>query len=242
MSTFAYTEDEARDIVSQVTASTDFLQIPSSELKSRNLMKESKHLIALELHAATLAEYHRTQRIPRGLRVKLRPTFFGNNLEYCTRFSNILNKCSLDLIVLTVEYLNTAIEECKAHITTAKEQLRDCLKSEDLATLYEKTDKQCRELQAKIEATKRSKFLRDVEDYSSQRVYRWQDKSGTAIPFFTRDRRTGSATSSTGSDTSGATSIHFLGKRRGKRRAIPGEPAAIIGEADAPRLTRSQRT
>ncbi|CAJ0967912.1 unnamed protein product [Ranitomeya imitator] len=79
-------ETEVANIVSQVTACSDFLQVSGSEFKSRDLERESRHLVSLELHSITIAEYIKTQRIPRGLHVSLLSTLFQDNSEFCSKF------------------------------------------------------------------------------------------------------------------------------------------------------------
>ncbi|XP_073500283.1 uncharacterized protein [Phyllobates terribilis] len=66
--TFSYNADEASNIISQTNLSSEFLRVPPSETRGRDLEKERRHLTNIELHCATLTEYLRVQRIPRGLR------------------------------------------------------------------------------------------------------------------------------------------------------------------------------
>ncbi|XP_040288531.1 uncharacterized protein LOC121001502 [Bufo bufo] len=239
---FAYSEERAREIVSEVTTSTEFLKTPPAELRGKDWEKESRKLVAWELHAATLAEYCRHQRIPRGLRVNLRPTFFCDDLQYCTQFANILNKCSHDLMILTIEHLNTSIAETKIHISSIEQQLQDSLTAEDLISLKQKIDKNCSDLKKDIEATKRKKYTRDLEDYQNKRIYKWQDSLGTAIPLTRRfTRRTGSQSSGSGSDYSTGVrpQAPFLGQSR-RRGRIQGEQDGTTGETQASMTTRSQ--
>lgn len=55
--------------------------------------RERKRLILYELHALTLAEYHRLGRIPRGLRSNLHPILFTEKAIIREKFEKILNKC-----------------------------------------------------------------------------------------------------------------------------------------------------
>ncbi|CAJ0968528.1 unnamed protein product [Ranitomeya imitator] len=73
--TVFYNAEEATEIVSKVTALGKFLHTSTQELKNGNLERESKRAINLELHTVTIAEYLRVQRISRGIRVPLQPTF-----------------------------------------------------------------------------------------------------------------------------------------------------------------------
>ncbi|CAJ0949097.1 unnamed protein product [Ranitomeya imitator] len=157
-STLSYNQVEVSSIISQVTTPGTFLHTPSEELRTRDFEPE----------------YHRVQRIPRGLRVPLRPTLFHDNTEFCTKFESILNKCSMDLIVLTIDFLQKEITDLKSRITTTEQQLNNTLSPEDFRTLKTRLDHTTTELRDNLQARKRSKFLCNTEDYKNNQVYRWQ--------------------------------------------------------------------
>ncbi|CAJ0920384.1 unnamed protein product [Ranitomeya imitator] len=116
--TYVYDDATGSTILSKIRSNTDFLHIPSKDIKTRDWEKERKRLISFDLHCATLGEYHRQGKIPRGLRCNLRPTLFADNEKYCTTFQKILNKCSFDIILLTIEYLQEAIKTTEEKITS----------------------------------------------------------------------------------------------------------------------------
>ncbi|CAJ0967908.1 unnamed protein product [Ranitomeya imitator] len=138
---FSYSETEVANIVSQVTACSDFLQVSGSEFKSRDLERESRHLVSLELHSITIAKYIKTQRIPRGLRVSLRPTLFQDNPEFCSKFEQILNKCSVDLMTLTLDHLNKDIKSSQDKVSSIESQLKDSLPKEEFDSVKTRTKK-----------------------------------------------------------------------------------------------------
>ncbi|CAJ0940699.1 unnamed protein product [Ranitomeya imitator] len=158
-STLSYNQEEASSIISQITTPGTFLHTPSEELRTREFEKDLRRFTALDLHSITLAEYHRVQRIPRGLRVPLRPTLFQENTEFCTKFESILNKCSMDLIVLTIDFLQKEISELKTKITSSEQQLKSTSSPEDFQILKEKIDKNVSDLRDTLQARKRNKFL-----------------------------------------------------------------------------------
>ncbi|XP_040289960.1 uncharacterized protein LOC121002581 [Bufo bufo] len=175
MSTFSYNEEERERILSQVTTSRDFLQVPTSDIKSRDLEKESRRLINHQLHSATLAEYIKEQRIPRGLRMTIRPTLFKDDPTYCDQFQQILNRCSFDLMTLTVSFLQTSIQKMEEQIRTAEQQLQATLPTADYNIFKEKLSNTAATHKRDIESMKRKKFQRDAEDYRTNRVYKWQN-------------------------------------------------------------------
>ncbi|CAJ0930539.1 unnamed protein product [Ranitomeya imitator] len=174
---FSYSETEVANIVSQVTASSDFLQVSGSEFKSRDLERETRHLVSLELHSITIAEYIKTQRIPRGLRVSLRPTLFQDNSDFCSRFEQILNKCSVDLMTLTLDQLNKEIKNSQDKVSSIETQLKDSLSKEEFDSVKTRTKENVDNFRKETEKRKRQKFIRDTQDYLQKRVYRWQNPS-----------------------------------------------------------------
>lgn len=227
MTSFAYEATAADAIVSHVTHTSDFLHTPSQELRTRDLERVSKKLVAHELHSATLAEYYRTNKIPRGLRSNLQPTLFKEKEDYRKKFEQILNKCSFDLMVLTIEFLENSIKETKEELTSIETQLSTSLNTEEWTTLKQKTDKFLNDFRKITEERKRSKFLRDTEDYATNRVYRWSDNT-RAPRWRTYYRHPESASS--GSESERSTSYPrqppFLGERPTRR---PGRPNARGG-------------
>uniref|UniRef100_A0A8C5LW19 Cathepsin O n=1 Tax=Leptobrachium leishanense TaxID=445787 RepID=A0A8C5LW19_9ANUR len=50
-----------------------------------------------------VCDYYRMKKIPRGFRIRNTPTIGRNNPEMCRKWIAILNKCSLDLILLVID-------------------------------------------------------------------------------------------------------------------------------------------
>ncbi|XP_044143779.1 uncharacterized protein LOC122933085 [Bufo gargarizans] len=231
ISTLSFADADAERILSQVTSTSEFLNIPTSEFQKRHWERERRRLTSYELHATTLAEYFKVKRIPRGLRVHLRPTFFPNDPENSRDFEKIINKCSYDLILLTINRIHTAVTELQTQISVTEQQLRDSLTSEEFGKLKESVDTYISTYRRETEEKKRSKFLRDSEDYHLNRVYKWQDPSWHQKPGYRRPPRPGSFTSSSGSESTGLQDTHsFL--RRGSRRPRGGGSARGANTTD----------
>ncbi|CAJ0966902.1 unnamed protein product [Ranitomeya imitator] len=173
--TFSYNSEETTSILSHCKYPCDFLKTAPRETRGRDLEREVRHHINIELHCATLSEYLRVQRIPRGLRVPLRPTLFQDSPEYCTKFEQILNKCSLDLITLTIEHLQKEIEASSERVKAIEIQLSSTGTPEELNQLKSEIKTKTEQHRRDIENRKLLKFVRDTEDYEAKRVYRWQD-------------------------------------------------------------------
>ncbi|CAJ0955894.1 unnamed protein product [Ranitomeya imitator] len=117
---------------------------------------------------------YQVKRIPRGLRVPLQPTFFRNDKENCTKLEHILNKCSADLMTLTLSYLQQNLETFNSQICAIENQLTSTMSQEAFQEL--KTKNQTLGIhRSDLVKKKRSTFLRDTEDYLQNRVYQWRD-------------------------------------------------------------------
>ncbi|CAJ0941272.1 unnamed protein product, partial [Ranitomeya imitator] len=219
--------------------SWDDVTSSTQELKNRDMERESKKAINLELHTVTIAEYLRVQRIPRGLRVPLQPTFFQDDKEYCFKFEHILSKCSFDLMSLTLAYLQKNLDTVNTQISAIKNQLSSTLPQEDFQEIKSKNQETLRIHRQELEKKKRSKFLRDTEDYLQNRVYQWWDKQR-----FSRRRTSQNSSGSTDSRAgtiSVSASAPFLGNNRGRGKGRRGGGANATGDSRTQVTTRSQR-
>ncbi|CAJ0964548.1 unnamed protein product [Ranitomeya imitator] len=236
-------------IVDKVTGSNEFLRTPAQELRTRDYEKERRKLISYDLHCTTLAEYHRQSKIPRGLRSNLRPTLFSDNPDYCEKYKRILNKCSLDIILLTIEYLQKTIVETKQSIQAIEAQFSTALSSTEWTSLKSKTEKSLTEHQKSLQERKSQKFQRDTEDYSLNKVYKWNDTSANTGPWRRprNQRRYGSFSSGSDSSTTSGRQ-HFLSKGRkgGQPTTDPpgdqGERMATRSQYNPPRIYHATET
>ncbi|XP_077112543.1 uncharacterized protein LOC143767907 [Ranitomeya variabilis] len=221
--TFAFDDTAATRILGKVTSSGEFLKTPPQELRTKDYERERRRLTSFDLHSVTLAEYYRLNRIPRGLRSHLRPTLFSDKPDFCEKFQKILNKCSLDIILLTIDFLQTAIIESEAKLTAIEEQLSTTLTATDWSSLKTKTDKTIDEHRKYLQDKKRSKFQRDSEDYASGRVYRWNDSVSTYTRRgYSGPRQYGPYSSDSDSSTSGPQNRFLFGRPSSRPNTRPG--------------------
>ncbi|XP_077129924.1 uncharacterized protein LOC143785106 [Ranitomeya variabilis] len=242
--TFSYNIEETTNIIAQSTTSTEFLRVPPKETRGRDLERELRRSTNLELHCATLTEYLKVERIPRGLRVPLRPTLFSDSPDFCSRFERILNKCSFDLMTFTLEHLHRGIAQSKERITNIEQQLASSSTPEELQDLKTRINTTIEQHRRDTEARKRSKFIRDADDYEQNKVYKWRDNSISGT-FSTRSNyRSTTDISTSGSDQERRerpSTSRFLGRgRRQPRRRGPVEERDGQRNTDFTRITRSQ--
>lgn len=126
----------------------------------------------------TLAEYYRSQLIPRGLRVHIVPTLFAQDEEYRKRFTQIINKCSFDLITLTVEFLQKERITITQEITDLEKQLSEILGQQDfLKTKKQIWRKNWLHTGNLFKTPKRTKMHHDRDDYTNNRDYNWSESN-----------------------------------------------------------------
>ncbi|CAH2222022.1 Hypothetical predicted protein [Pelobates cultripes] len=91
----------------------------SSDAKDilRELQKLKQKEIDLEPHAIYLSDYYRMKKIPRGFRIKNVPTNGRNNPEVCRKWIGVLNKCSLDLMLVVIEEVGRELKITKYKIS-----------------------------------------------------------------------------------------------------------------------------
>ncbi|XP_073399687.1 uncharacterized protein [Dendrobates tinctorius] len=240
--TFSYNAEETSNIIAQSTLPSDFLRLPPKETRGRDLERTLRRCTNLELHCVTLTEYLKVQRIPRGFQVPLRPTLFSDSHDFCSRFEQIINKCSFDLITLTLEHLHLGITKCKEEISNIETQLASSTTTEEFNNLKTKSNGVIEQHRRDTETRKRNKFVRDTEDYEQNRVYKWRESFNSGNFNTHSNYRSATDISSSGSDYERQTSSsHFLGqRRRSSKRRGPGGGRDPRRNMDFGRITRSQ--
>ncbi|XP_041437211.1 uncharacterized protein LOC121399722 [Xenopus laevis] len=204
--------------------------VPNNTEILHSLEQLKRREVSWGLHIASLAEYAKAQRIPRGLRVMLQPALFKDSQEFRQKWQGILNRCSLDLIALTIQQLQTGSKELK-------QQIR--LKEEEYMGTTDTSDQTLRELEHKMERMQQEilqikllKFKRDTRDYEQGEVYTWKEsrrvnrRVRTSSAFSTdRASEQSSDAGHISSASSHGVSMSFLGEGRKRRYAKPGGDA-----------------
>lgn len=83
----------------------------------RNLKTLLHKATRLLLHGSTLKESVRVKRIPRGLRILKEPTTGRNNEYFCNKWCEIMNKASIDLTVLVIDFVSKELGRTHQQIT-----------------------------------------------------------------------------------------------------------------------------
>lgn len=190
--------------------------------------KRTRH----QLHGSTLSEYVRATRIPRGLRIQKIPTIGRNNEEFCTKWCEILNKVSLDLTVLVIDFTQKELTKIEQELVAVEETLKTKISETDLKKIQDELKATTEKYQLELLKTKISKFKRDTNDYKEGKVYPWL--LNKERPKHSRARRadhSDSYTSNSSASLPSESEEDFLGtlvgrgqsnKRRGSRRREDG--------------------
>lgn len=168
-------EEDTSRIYTGAFGLQDFLTQSSSLQLSHKLEKSIQRLITMELHEVTLVEYFKLQFIPRGLRVRLVPTLFVQDTDFYMKFAQIINKCSFDIMILTVQFLQKERLSPAKQILEIETQLDAALGQDELIKTKKTCMKKLESFMKNVETRKRAKVERDQEDYTHDRVYNWNN-------------------------------------------------------------------
>ena len=179
MSTFFFTTEQGKDIIVQDSLLSDTLS-PTCDLSAlyNDLNKLSEKDKKLELHSITLSDYWRQEIIPRGLRIKKFPSFVSDNADFKRKWEAILNKCSLDLILLLIEEAKTQRSQVQAQMDEIRQTIAHKEASADQKdTLEKKLQEDINRLSRSLKQIKMDKFRRDQNDYKEGLVYSWHSRT-----------------------------------------------------------------
>lgn len=238
---FSYTTEQISSLLAEGGA---FFTTPvASNLDEdwNNIHKLQKRITRLELHAATLTEYCRIKRIPRGLRIQKAPHFFSEKKDFISRWCAILNKCSLDLMILIVETSNQEIGHIRTELDSSLTTVKGKVTDEDFQNKSSSLQDSINKLKEEVKVYKFKKFQRDLHDYETASVYPWLNldtRRGSPRPsrptrrVHFRDSSSDFSCSSTddpmepndfgSASTSAPSSSSFLGRGRGSYRDTGG--------------------
>lgn len=179
----------------------------------KKLEQMRKKEINLTLHASTLTEYLKAQRIPRGLRCSLTPILLKDDAEYQSKWYALCNRHSLDLMLLTVKHLQVAIKKTQDEISTILPEVKNSSTPAEFDKLQEEISVNIRKMREQLMQTKIKKFERDTKDYLFNRVYTWSEEKKPRWRPHGKERKTQYDTSS---DTSGAGAAKMVPKYKAK--------------------------
>lgn len=178
---FSYSSEQAKNIIvtqSLLHDTPELLDVePDLKKKYFDLKKLSEKEIKLHWSIVNLSDYWREGRIPRGLRVKKFPSFGLEDPDFRSRWEGILNKCSLDLILLIIEHSKREKEETQKQLEEIKSQISTIKDDQKKLPFENKLKEDLEKLTDWVRQQKVKKFKRDENDYKEGKVYRWSEQS-----------------------------------------------------------------
>lgn len=171
---FSYTREQGKDIIVDGSLLDDItFSEPDMEKAYSELTKLTKKDIGLEWKIVNLSDYWRKKLIPRGLRIKTMPPFSTEDTEFRSKWEAILNKCSLDLILLTIEHDKKEKEEVEAKLSEIQSQISKMPDEQKKDPFQSKHAQDIESHTNKVKKEKIQAFKRNQTDYEEGKVYNW---------------------------------------------------------------------
>ncbi|CAJ0955578.1 unnamed protein product [Ranitomeya imitator] len=180
----------------------DTFDIKDLKLKIRDLLKKRTKIW---WNKAALENYLQKDIIPRGLRVQLFPTLDVEDTSFTSKWEETLTKCSRTLLELLVGADKRSLESLEKEIETIREQIQGIIPSDEYKKLDLSLEEELLKYEQDIQNNKTKKYLRDLEDYKHNRIYRWHQKQP-------RKQFRSQSVSSLSTTSEGACGDHFLEK------------------------------
>lgn len=177
---FSYSSEQGKNIIVTQSLLDDTPGLPEVEpdLKKKyfQLKKLSEREIRLHWNIVNMSDYWREGRIPRGLRIKKFPAFGLEDPDFRSRWEGILNKCSLDLILLIIEHNKKEREATQEKLDEMKTQISTIDDEQKKLPFENKLKEDLEKLTDWVRQQKVKKFKRDENDYKEGKVYRWPEQ------------------------------------------------------------------
>ncbi len=159
----------------QILTSSISTQETIQQMEQRLLALQQKG-VRMELHAQTLSEYYRYCRIPRGLRIQKEPTIGQDDSEFSKKWCEILNHCSMNLMLLIIEYTKKETKSLSEKIENHKMEMNHKFDKKQLDDLQRPMEEKLDKFRMELLNVKIHKFKRDTMDYKDHKVYTWMSE------------------------------------------------------------------
>ncbi|KAJ1132099.1 hypothetical protein NDU88_010429 [Pleurodeles waltl] len=141
-------------------------------------------------HSFFLSEYYKTKTIPRGFRVLQSGVEHLQALpEINKQLCAVTNKCSFDLMLLTLERAIKEAEKLASLIALLEEALEKLVSPDHCAQIKRNIEAKVSTFEDNLTDTLKKKYQRDVGDYLANKVYSWkhEEEFRCVFPLSTSD-------------------------------------------------------
>ncbi|XP_075689385.1 uncharacterized protein LOC142657838 [Rhinoderma darwinii] len=173
---------------------------------------------------AFLDRYLTKGLIPRGLRVQVFPSFPIEDETFKNKWEELSATCSKGYMGLLVQANSKTLIELENEIEEIQNKIKKDLSNEALEKLNTDLDKEFQKWEQEICSIKTTKFQRDTNDFSQNRVYKWRRQRSHS---FSRSR--------SGSVSSVASNDELVRERRN------GDTSQNYQESTFPRRNRERQ-
>ncbi|XP_077155917.1 uncharacterized protein LOC143818518 [Ranitomeya variabilis] len=122
----------------------------------------------------TLENYISQKIIPRGLRIHLFPTFALEDESLKERWIKAANTCSFEFMSIIIENNIATIKNIEGEIDSLQKTLQQDLSVDMFQEMIGKLDKEIEKWEGVISQNKQKKYERDVADFETNKIYKWQ--------------------------------------------------------------------
>ncbi|XP_077112960.1 uncharacterized protein LOC143768157 [Ranitomeya variabilis] len=158
----------------------------NTSLEIKDLMHKYRYTLQrktkLWWNKTTLENYLEKKIVPRGLRIQLYPTYELGNKELIARWISAASRCSLEFIQILIENNTSSLLELDNELESISKTLAKEMTIDQFGKWSKDLETDALKWEDKISQEKSKKYLRDVEDYDSNKIFRWQLKGGISGP------------------------------------------------------------
>lgn len=112
------------------------------------------------------------------MRSQLRPTMFSADMEFGSKFEAISNKYAQDIILLNLDFLQKELTNIKSKGQLSESMLCNLIPQQEQTVYMENLNISLSKYRTEIEEVKKKKWHRDLNDYSSGKVYNCNVEKG----------------------------------------------------------------
>ncbi|XP_069588361.1 uncharacterized protein [Ranitomeya imitator] len=225
----------------------DTVQVDINESGQKTELKNSmKYLLKKRTRTwwnrASLEKYLAKGLIPRGLRVRIMPSFPVEDTLFRTKWEEVCDQCSKSLMDLLIGNNKKSLEMFDMDIENTRKKLIEVLTPSELEALNKDIDTQFQIWEKEVKDVKTKKFQRDLNDFKSGTVYRWRP---TTMRGYDKTRSSSFSSMSSRDDEGeqGASSYVYnlrknnyrrKGNNRNRRTEKPSSKLQVINLSDTP--------
>lgn len=153
-------------------------QSSKDKVDINGLMSSLERMLVKELRTwwdcTTLQKYVDKEMIPRGLRIKKKPTSTYSE-TFLAQWQSTLSDCSFKLMELIIQYEQQSLADLREEVSKTQQSLTAYAHHPDFIEMDNKLKNNLAKLETIIIQIKQSKFNRDYVDYTTNTVYNWME-------------------------------------------------------------------